>query len=205
MANTSFPSIAIGFPPKTGAAINEAPGPFSWATAKLTVSGWTVEQSTKILSFRDWPDSTAEESKLCKTESFETWEGYQFSICCPLLGIRYWRREPYHGENYSTARYQFVEARLRDTTQGLQWCAARHGAVRIEQAQGLFGSEVALQIAGHGEAHGPEAVLWTYQYSQLKKELAHGLAMLKYHLPSQFGPLCSSALVLLLTRLVCSC
>jgi hypothetical protein len=48
-------------------------------------------------------------------------------------------RHAYHGEDNSTAGYELVEARLGDTAEGLQWAAARHGAVGVEQAQGLFG------------------------------------------------------------------
>lgn len=71
MANTSFPSTAMGLPPNTGAARKSACFSFSFATVSPTVSGWTVEQSTKILSFSDWFDSVTLETRFCRTASLE--------------------------------------------------------------------------------------------------------------------------------------
>ena len=77
----------MGFPPKTGAATYDASLALRSDTAVLTVSGCTVEQSTKILSFREWPELVAWDRRLCRTESFETWGfvsrlwvGYGFDI-----------------------------------------------------------------------------------------------------------------------------
>ena len=65
----------------------------------------------------------------------------------------------HHGENNPATRNQFIETGLGDCAEGLQRCAARHRAVGVHQAQGLARDEVALQVGGHGEAHGSEAVL----------------------------------------------
>jgi hypothetical protein len=72
IANTNFPSTAIGLPPNTGAARKSACFSFSFATISPTVCGWTVEQSTKILSWRDWLESVTLEIRLWRTASLET-------------------------------------------------------------------------------------------------------------------------------------
>lgn len=80
IAKTSFPSTAIGLPPNTGAARNEACFSFSLETVRPTVCGWTVEQSTKILSLSEWPDSTAVVMRLLSTVSLEICVVYYYAF-----------------------------------------------------------------------------------------------------------------------------
>lgn len=77
------------------------------------------------------------------------------SIVHSVMGIVF----TYHGENNTAPRNKFLEIRLGRRTQSLQRCATRHRAVGIQQAQCLFSRKVSLQIAGHCQAHGSEAVL----------------------------------------------
>ena len=67
--------------------------------------------------------------------------------------------ETYHGEYDSTLGDELGETRLRGPAQGLEGVAARHCPVRIEQIQGSFAGKVLLEVAGHGQAHGAEAIL----------------------------------------------
>jgi hypothetical protein len=72
-AKTSFPAVATGLPPKTGAARNDASWAWSCFAAEAIVSGWTVEQSMKIFSRRDCPDEIAVVMRLERTASLETY------------------------------------------------------------------------------------------------------------------------------------
>lgn len=65
----------------------------------------------------------------------------------------------YHSEDDLAVSHQIVKSRHSNSTNGLQRLAARHGAIGVQQTQGLLRSQVPLQIVGHSQAHGPEAIL----------------------------------------------
>lgn len=75
-AKTSFPAVATGLPPKTGAQRNEALCAESWDEIEVMVWGWTVEQSMKIFWCREIPDSMVELIRDLRTESLDTF------FCC---------------------------------------------------------------------------------------------------------------------------
>ena len=113
IAKTSFPVIAIPWPPKTGAQRKVAFLSFSSEDVAPMVSGCTVEQSTKILLLRDWPDEIADEMSFRRTSSLDTCHAVEVSFLSFFLSFgQYWI--PYHGEDDSTFAHESLKARL--------WC-----------------------------------------------------------------------------------
>lgn len=65
----------------------------------------------------------------------------------------------YHGEDNPALPNNFLETGLGNTSKCLQGIAACHCAVGIDHSGDFFGDQMALQVCGHCQAHGAEAVL----------------------------------------------